>query len=96
MGSDAKMPKQGKAKRDGVINQQYYNFNEFKHGKYDALKTLRINRRLFLNFNYLVSVTADGQRSPPMTHVAKFYGRLRLIRSVFRASYFPCLNSLKL
>ena len=26
------VPKQGKAKRDGVINPQYYNSNEFKHG----------------------------------------------------------------
>ena len=24
-----KVPKQGKAKRDGVINPQYFNFNEF-------------------------------------------------------------------
>ena len=24
-----KLPKQGKAKSDGVINPQYYNFNEF-------------------------------------------------------------------
>ena len=39
-----KLPKRGKAKRDGVINPKYYNFNEFRHGKFDALKTLQINR----------------------------------------------------
>ena len=27
--NDQKVPKQAKAKRDGVINQQNYNFNEF-------------------------------------------------------------------
>ena len=31
-----------------------------------------------------------------MTHVAKFYGRLRLIRSVLRASNFPCLKFLEI
>ena len=30
--------KQGKAKRDGVINPQYYNFNEFLTRKFGALK----------------------------------------------------------
>ena len=29
-------------------------------------------------------------------HVAKFYGRLRLIRSVLRASNFPCLKFLEI
>ena len=27
----SKMPKQAEAKRDGVINQQNYSFNHFKH-----------------------------------------------------------------
>ena len=39
---------------------------------------------LYLNFNYLVSVTAGGPESPRV-HVAKFYGRFRLIRSVLEA-----------
>ena len=41
------MPKSAKtrySKRDGVINPQNYTLNEFlTHGKFDALKTLRIN-----------------------------------------------------
>ena len=42
--------KQGIAKRDGVINPQYYNFNEFKHGNFDALKRYKsteVDRRTF-------------------------------------------------
>ena len=38
------MPKQAEAKRDGVINTQNYNFNQFYTDNFDALKTLRINR----------------------------------------------------
>ena len=38
-----KSAKKGKAKRDGVINPQNYNLNEFSHGHFDALQTLRIN-----------------------------------------------------
>ena len=34
-------------------------------------------------FNYFVGVTAGDKRVPEV-HVAKFYGRLRLIRSVLR------------
>ena len=29
---DSKVPKQAETKRDGVINPQNYNFNQFKHG----------------------------------------------------------------
>ena len=36
--------KQAEAKRDGVINPQNYNFNQFFTENFDALKTLRINR----------------------------------------------------
>ena len=32
--NDQKVPKQAEAKRDGVINPQNYNFNQFKHGKF--------------------------------------------------------------
>ena len=44
--SDAqKMPKQAEAKRDGVINPQNYNYNQFFNTEnFYALKTLRINR----------------------------------------------------
>ena len=37
------MPKQAKAMRDGVINPQNYNFNQFNTDNIDALKKLRIN-----------------------------------------------------
>ena len=50
---------------------------------------IHLSRSLNLNFNYLVSVTAGGPESR-RAYVAKFYGRLRLIRSVLRASHFPC------
>ena len=36
--------KQAKAKRDGVINPQNYNFKQFDTENFDALKTLQINR----------------------------------------------------
>ena len=49
---------------------------------------IHLSRSLYLNFNYLVSVTAGGPVSPPRAHVAKFYGWLRLIRSVWRTSKF--------
>ena len=39
-----KVPKQAKAKKDGAINPENYNFNQFQHRQFDALKTLRINR----------------------------------------------------
>ena len=39
-----KVPKQAEAKRDGVINPQYYNFKQFLHGKFRCSHTLRINR----------------------------------------------------
>ena len=38
------MPKQAEAKRDGAINQQIYNSNQFKHGK------SRINLSRLQNF----------------------------------------------
>ena len=43
--SDApKLSNQDKAKRDGVITPQHYNFSQFNTENFDALKTLRINR----------------------------------------------------
>ena len=38
------VPKQAEAKRDGVINLQNYDFNQFQHGKFWCSKTLRTNR----------------------------------------------------
>ena len=39
------MPKHTEAKRDGMVNPQNYNFNYmFETEKFDALKTLRLNR----------------------------------------------------
>ena len=35
---DPKLPKQAEAKRDGVINPQNYNFNQFYTENIDALK----------------------------------------------------------
>ena len=43
--SDAEIvPKQTKAKWNGVINKQNYFFNHFNTEKFGALNTLRINR----------------------------------------------------
>ena len=39
-----KVPKEAKAKRDGVIKPQNYNFYQFYTENFDALKTLQINR----------------------------------------------------
>ena len=39
-----KCQKQAEAKRDGVINPQNYNCNQFYTENFDALQTLRINR----------------------------------------------------
>ena len=41
---DLKVPKQAKAKRDGVINPQNQNFNQLYHGKCLCSQTLPINR----------------------------------------------------
>ena len=46
------------------------------------------SKSLFLNFHYLVSVTVSGLVSPPWAYLAKFYGRLWLIRSVWRVLIF--------
>ena len=56
--------------------------------KSDLKWCIHLSRSLFLYFNYLVSVTTGGPRSPKRAHVAKFYSRLRLIYSVCRASKF--------
>ena len=54
MRSDAKrVQNKVKPKRDGVINPQYYNFNEFKHGEFDVLKMLRINPKSTVELGYM-------------------------------------------
>ena len=46
------MPKEAEAKRDGVINPQNYNFKQFYHGNFDALKryeSTEVDRRTWLH-----------------------------------------------
>ena len=46
------MPKQAEAKRDGVINPQNYNFNQFNTENFDALKryeSTEVERRTWLH-----------------------------------------------
>ena len=59
--------------------------------KSDLKMVYTFGRNLFLNFNYLVSVTALEQRVP-RAHVAKFYGRFLWIHSLWRSSIFPCFK----
>ena len=54
MKSDApKLPKQAEAKKDGVINPQNYNFNQFQHGKIccsqKSHKSTEVDRRTWLH-----------------------------------------------
>ena len=49
---DPKVPKQAEAKRDGVINPQNYNFNQFYADNFDALKryeSTEVDRRTWLH-----------------------------------------------
>ena len=50
---DQKMPKQAEAKRDGVINPQNYNFNQFKTRKSLMLskryESIEVDRRTWLH-----------------------------------------------
>ena len=49
---DPKVPKQAEAKRDGVINPQNYNFNQFYTDNFDALKryeSTEVDRRTWLH-----------------------------------------------
>ena len=48
------------------------------------------------DFNHLVSVTAGGPEFSRGAHVAKFYIRLQLIRSVLRASKFSVLKFIEI
>ena len=46
------MPKEASAKRDGVINPQNYNFYQFWHRTFDALKryeSIEVNRNTWLH-----------------------------------------------
>ena len=49
---DPKVPKQAESKRDGVINPQNYNFNQFYTEHFDALKcyeSTEVDRRTWLH-----------------------------------------------
>ena len=49
---DPKVPKQAEAKRDGVINPQNYNFNQFYPDNFDDLKRYKsteVDRRTWLH-----------------------------------------------
>ena len=62
--------------------------------KSDLKWCIHLSRSLYLNFNYLVSVTACWPVSPRQkAHVAKFFGWHRLIRSVWRASKFSVFKN---
>ena len=50
--------------------------------KSDLKWCIHLSRRLFLNFNFMVSCHCWWTKESPRAHVAKFYGRLRLIGSV--------------
>ena len=59
--------------------------------KSDLKWCIHLRRSLFYNFNYLLGEChCWWTKESPRAHVAKFYGRLRLIRSILRASNFPC------
>ena len=56
---------------------------------------IHLSRSLFLYFNYF-EWHSWWTRESPRAHAARFYGRLRLIRSVWEHQNFPCWNCLKL
>ena len=41
---DPRVSKEAESKRDGVINPQNYNFNQFLYGKFRCSQTIRIDR----------------------------------------------------
>ena len=55
--------------------------------------TLPLPYYLFIcQVNISFDVLGKNPYFPPRAHVAKFYGRFRLIRSVLKVSTFPCLK----
>ena len=61
--------------------------------KSDLKWCIHLNRSLFLYFNLLGECHCWWTNESPRAHVAKFYGRLRLIRSVWEsASKFPAIK----
>ena len=60
---------------------------------YNLAIFLYLSRSLLLNFNILVSVSHYWcTQESPREHVAKFFGRLWLIRSVLRTTNSMCLQ----
>ena len=60
---DPKVPKQDDAKRDGVINPQNYNFNQFYTEKFDALKryeSTEVDRRTWLHVELWCTIVPFG------------------------------------
>ena len=62
-----KVSSQAKAGRDGVINPQNYNFNQFKHGQFWCSQTLRINRGTW-KFSSWQTYMSMPTRKPPWWH----------------------------
>ena len=60
--------------------------------KSDLKRCIRLSRSLFFVCQLLGECHSWWTRESPRVHVAKFYGRLRLIRSVLRASKFSVLK----
>ena len=64
----SKVPKQAEAKRYVVINQNNYNFNQFKHENVDALKqryeSTKVDRRTWLHVSSdtLWSTSSDSNQ----------------------------------
>ena len=71
-----KVPKQGTAKRDGVISPQNYNLNDFY-------------KSLFI-FQLLDECHCWWTKESPRAHVANLYGRLRLILAFWEHQNFLC------
>ena len=60
--------------------------------KSDLKWWIHLSRSLFYVFQLLGECHCWWTRESPRAHVAKFYGRLRLIRSILRASTFSVLK----
>ena len=64
--------------------------------KSDLKWCIHLSRSLFFKFQLLGECHCWWTKESPRAHVAKFYGRLRLIRSVLRASNFPCVKCIQI
>ena len=57
---------------------------------------IHLSRSLFFEFQLLGECHCWWTKESPRAHVAKFYGLLRLICSVLRASNFSCLKFIEI